>query len=281
MSNYEKPLLSIVVPSFNSERYIEDCLQSLEAQRRDDVEYLLIDGGSTDSTMAIVECYRHLFTVIISEEDKGQSDAFNKGYGLAKGEYLTWLNSDDVLISKALDFAVNWIYRKQKDWYAANVIYLDSEGGVMRCCRSGGFEKWALSYGVLNVFGPSTIFKRSLYEQLGDFREDFHYSMDTEYWWRIASTGVEFERIPIYFWGLRLHDAAKTAAVVTGGAGVRPPKMVQEAEVCRKLYYPKAGAKKRKVGIMLARLFRILNMSYVRSLWDTCRFKGKSVEFLK
>ena len=77
------PVLSIVVPSYNSELYIRECLESLRAAKSDRVEYILIDGGSSDNTMSIVEEYRDLFTVVISEKDKVQSDAFNKGFVLA------------------------------------------------------------------------------------------------------------------------------------------------------------------------------------------------------
>jgi glycosyltransferase involved in cell wall biosynthesis len=153
MEKLMNPVLSIVVPSYNSELYIRECLESLRAAKSDRVEYILIDGGSSDNTMSIVEEYRDLFTVVISEKDKGQSDAFNKGFVLAKGEYLTWLNSDDVFAPGALDYVLSWIEKDRKPWYAANVVYIDSESKIIKCCQSGGFEKWALRFGVLNVFG--------------------------------------------------------------------------------------------------------------------------------
>jgi len=270
-----RPVLSIVVPSYNSERYIGACLQSLKEQFSDEVEIILIDGGSTDGTMLIVEEYRDMLSVVISGPDAGQSDAFNKGFALGKGKYFTWLNSDDIFCPGALTRLVDEIKRGESLWYAANVVYIDSDSKVIRCCQSGPFEAFSLRFGVLNVFGPSTIFHRDLYERLGGFRKDFHYCMDTEYWWRIAMSGVRYKRLPIYLWALRLHDEAKTAASVTGGEKAKPPGMKKENERNRKMYFSHVSARRKRVGIMLARAYRILTLSYVKSYLSTLRYKGK------
>lgn len=270
----KNPLLTVVTPTYNSEKYIGDCLESLRASKSDEVEYILIDGGSTDSTMDLVERYKDLFSVIISESDNGQSDAFNKGFKLAQGDYLTWLNSDDVFCPGALARMLDEIAKSKQQWYAANVVYIDGESKITRCCRSGSFEVFALGFGVLNVFGPSTIFHRDLYFQLGEFREDFYFCMDTEYWWRIASRGIRYKRLPIYLWALRLHEDAKTAASVTGGEDARPLGMRKENELYREMYFPTVSTRKRRLGVFLARSYRVLNFSYLKSIFSTYRYKG-------
>jgi glycosyltransferase involved in cell wall biosynthesis len=216
-------------------------------------------------------------SVVISESDNGQSDAFNKGFRLAKGEYLTWLNSDDVFCQNAMARVVQYIKQTRQPWYAANMLYINSKSEILRCCQSGSFEKWALSFGILNVFGPSTIFHRDLYAQLGGFRQDFHFCMDTEYWWRIASRGIRYERIPIYLWALRLHEDAKTAASVKGGEDARPPGMRKENELNREMYFPMVSTRKKKFGIIFARAYRVLNLSYIKSIFSTYRYKGNLV----
>ena len=118
--------LSVVVPTYNSETYIEECLQSIERVAQESVEFILVDGASSDQTMSIVERYARLFSHIISEPDRGQSDAFNKGFRLAKGKYLTWLNSDDVLFAKGMKQALERLSVSRKDWLVANSVYLDS-----------------------------------------------------------------------------------------------------------------------------------------------------------
>ena len=281
MEKLNDPLLSVVVPSYNSERYIRECLESLRAAKSARVEYILIDGGSTDNTMSIVEDYREIFSVVISEKDKGQSDAFNKGFALAQGEYLTWLNSDDVFCSGSLEISLDWIEKDKKPWYAANVLYFDKDSRITRCCQSGSFEKWGLAFGILNVYGPSTIFSRELYQRLGGFREDFHYSMDTEYWWRIARSGVQYQRIPVYLWALRLHEGAKTAAVVTQGQSARPPRMVEENEAYRKMYFSDVSEGCKRRGVLLLRLWRVLNFSYIKSYLDTVRCRGELISSMR
>jgi glycosyltransferase involved in cell wall biosynthesis len=274
-------LLSVVIPSFNSEKYIEETLLSIRRNQHPSVEYLLLDGGSSDRTMEIVEKYRELFSVVISEPDNGQSDAFNKGFKLAQGEYLTWLNSDDVFCPGAVAKVIEYIKQTRKSWYAANMLYIDANSEILRCCQSGRFEGWALRFAILNVFGPSTIFHRDLFSRFGGFNEEFHFCMDTEFWWRIASHGIEFQRIPTYLWALRLHDEAKTASAVTGQHALRPARMQEEGAEIWKTYSSSVSRRKRKFGTMLVRLYRILNGSYVLAMIETIINKNKNYSKLK
>ena len=273
-----KLILTVVVPSYNSEAYIEECLKSVEREAQHGVEFILVDGASSDSTMDIVGKYAHLFSHVISERDSGQSDAFNKGFKLAKGKYLTWLNSDDVICPGALARVLKKLSVSEKDWLVANTVYLDKLGKITRCCCSGGFEHFAVKRGLLNVFGPSTFFSKKLFEEIGNLAEDYHFCMDTEYWWRIVASGRTYERISIYFWGLRLHSEAKTANVLL--INECPPEMVEEGQKIALKYYPSVSPKEICNAVRCARIWRILNTSYLRAGWDTFRFKGRSIEIL-
>lgn len=266
-------ILSVVVPSYNSEVYLEECLKSIEGESQPGVEFILIDGASSDTTMEIVERYRHLFSHIVSEPDSGQSDAFNKGFKLAKGKYLTWLNSDDVLCRGSMKRAVKQLSVSRKDWLVANSVYLDEHGCVTRCCRSGGFEQFAVKRGLLNVFGPSTFFSKQVFEELGDLAENYHFCMDTEYWWRIVASGRTYERINTYFWGLRLHSEAKTANVLL--TGEYPAGMREEGQKIALRYFPTVTKGTQQFAVKLARIWRIANTSYISSLIDTFRSRGK------
>lgn len=272
-------ILTVVIPSYNSEAFIDECLKSIEREAQDGVEFILVDGASTDQTMGIVRKYAHLFAHVISERDSGQSDAFNKGFKLAKGKYLTWLNSDDVLCPGAVKRVVEELSVSKKDWLVANTVYLDEAGRVTRCCRSGGFEHFAVKRGLLNVFGPSTFFSKQLFEELGDLAEAYHFCMDTEYWWRIVASGRDYERINVYFWGLRLHSAAKTANVIL--LNEVPSAMVAEREKIASKYYPSVSPVMKRYAVHFVRLWRILNTSYLRSAWDTLKFRGKRFESLE
>jgi glycosyltransferase involved in cell wall biosynthesis len=268
-------ILSVIIPSYNSEVFLEECLKSVESEAQAGVEFILVDGASSDATMEIVERFRHLFSHIISEPDRGQSDAFNKGYALATGRYLTWLNSDDVLCSGALAAALPVLSKSKKDWLVANSVYLDEAGRVTRCCRSGGFEHFAVKRGQLNVFGPSTFFSKKLFEELGEIDESYHFCMDTEYWWRIVDSGRTYERIQTYFWGLRLHTAAKTANVLL--TGEYPPGMREESQKIAARYFPQVSKEQRRFAVKLARMWRVLNLAYVHALVDTWRKRGTSL----
>lgn len=269
-------ILSIVVATYNSSKYIEECLKSIERAKCPGVEFILVDGASIDNTMKICELYSHLFSHMICEPDKGQSDAFNKGFKAANGRFLTWLNSDDVILEDSVSKVLSVLRKTKKDWLVANSVYLDDRGQVIRFCRSGGFERFAVKNGVLNVFGPSTFFSKKLYQEIGGFDESFHYCMDTEYWWRIVKSGRIYERINVYFWGLRLHSDAKTANVLL--TGDYPSGMREESKKIADTYFPHVSSGRIRRAIFKARIWRTINFSYVRAIIDTWRGKGKRLK---
>lgn len=266
--------LTVVIPTYNSEVYLRACLDSVRRERHPAVEFILIDGGSTDGTMTVVDQNRELFTHVLSEKDSGQSEAFNKGFRLATGRYLTWLNSDDVLCEGSIGRTVQLLNASQRDWLTANSIYLDEQGCISKCCRSGGFESFAVKHGLLNVFGPSTFFTKQLYEELGQIDESFHFCMDSEYWWRIVESGRKYDRLNLYFWGLRLHKAAKTASVLISNE--TPLAMIEERSRIRARYFPEVTHRGTRCAVFWARIMRVLNLSYPKSYFDTRRCRGSS-----
>ena len=274
-SSMSELVLSVVIPSYNSEAFVEECLESIKRESHEGVEFIWIDGASSDATMDIVVRYEELFSHIISEPDSGQSDALNKGFTMAKGKYLTWLNSDDVLCSGAMKTVIDVLSVSRKDWLVANSIYLDAEGCVTRCCRSGGFEQFSVKRGLLNVYGPSTFFSKKLYENLGGIDESYQYCMDTEYWWRIVASGRTYDRIQVYFWGVRLHSDAKTASVLL--TGEYPPGMHEESQRMKARYFPEVKPVSNKCALLMARAWRLLNLSYVRAFVDTWHKRGRSL----
>lgn len=120
--------ISIVTICYNSEATIEDCILSVISQGYPNLEYIIIDGKSTDSTMTIVDHYKDSITTIVSEKDKGISDAFNKGIAKATGEVLCFINSDDVMLPGSLQ-AVADAFDGEHDIYSANVILENIETG--------------------------------------------------------------------------------------------------------------------------------------------------------
>lgn len=266
-------VLSVVIPTFNSERHLKECLESVRRERQAGVEFILVDGASSDHTMDLISQNQYLFSYIISEPDKGQSDAFNKGFKAASGRFLTWLNSDDIFCVGAISKALSYLKKTSKEWVVANSVYLNEGGRLMKCCRSGGFEHFAVKKGLLNVFGPSTFFTKRLYQELGPFSTDFDFCMDTEYWWRIVASGYNYERINVYFWGLRLHPGAKTANVILSNE--IPKKMKEEGEVIARKYFPHVSDREKSNAVFKARIWRILNGSYFRAFMETLLYRGR------
>ena len=262
-----KFLLSIIIPTYNSEKYISSCLNSIAKVKDTRVEFILVDGLSTDSTMAIVQKKRSLFTEIISEKDSGQSDAFNKGFHIAQGDYLTWLNSDDILNDQGLVRLLDILERKEHEWYAVDSLHIDEYDNLLKANRAGNLDKLAIRFGIINVGAPSSIFSKKLYFKCGNFSEDFHYCMDTEYWWRIYKKGIQFKRISIYLFALRLHKDAKTASTILDN--FTPSKMRAERLKIKELYFSEINQDCIPTKLIILKLLKLFNLNYMIGLLDT------------
>lgn len=204
------PLLSIVIPSFNQGEYIEETIKSILDQPHNDVEILILDGGSTDQTVEIIKKYQEHIAYWQSKKDNGQSDAINQGFKRAKGEFVTWLNSDDVLLPNSITHILEFIKKNKSDnFFLGNVVWMNKEGNVIQSYKVEPENRYWNSRYLLSNGGPSAFIRKTTLEQIGYLREDFFYMMDTDLWYRLIATGNYFKRIPIYVWGLRLHEKAK------------------------------------------------------------------------
>lgn len=202
--------ISIIIPSYNQGRFLEDTIVSVLSQNYPEVEIIIMDGGSKDNSVDVIKKYEPYITYWQSQKDKGQSNAINEGFKRATGEFVTWLNSDDVLLPGAL-LAIDKTIEANPDieWFTGNVLWMDKNGVIIRV---GKTEKENWLWNKRHLFsngGPTTIMRRSTLEKLGWLREDFHYMMDTELWHRFIANGYRFVRVKSYLWGLRLHENAK------------------------------------------------------------------------
>lgn len=232
-------LLTIVIPSYNQGEFIEQTLQSVLAQKSEDIEVFVIDAGSTDNSVEIIKKYQDKLDFWVSEPDRGQSHAFNKGFQRATGHYLTWVNSDDLLLAGAIDTFRSFVkHKRMPDWVAANSMWVDVDGHIISCTVNAGWSDYAKKSGALTVTGPSSFFSKALLERVGWLREDYHYSMDTELWYRFAANDVRYETMNHYVWALRLHPGAKVSG---GDFDKEHPSVQKRANETRRtseLYYP-------------------------------------------
>ena len=187
-----RPCFSCVVPVKGSRQYLDESLASLTNQGLGDGLEIIVQDGDV-------------------EPDSGQSDALNKGFAKAKGEWLFWLNADDVLLPGALKKVLDRINRIDKiKWLAGDTVYIDEHGKVkdVRCDA-----KWRSWFGKkLSVWtgGPSAFCKREMWEKRGGFDAERKYAMDIDLWTRWAKAGEKFVGLGDYVWGFRVHGGSQT-----------------------------------------------------------------------
>jgi glycosyltransferase involved in cell wall biosynthesis len=201
-------LVSIVTPSLNQGRYLRDAADSVHTQTYASIEHVVVDGGSTDDTLDILGEYESLRWV--SEPDRGQSHALNKGFAMARGEIFGWLNADDAYKPDAVADAVAVLRETGAGLVYADVTRVDDDGVNPRRIRSRRrFELWTeLNLGC-GIYSPAVFFTRAAFEATGPIDESLHMTMDYDLWLRIG------KRFPVRHvdavWAVqRLHAEAKT-----------------------------------------------------------------------
>src|SRR5215211_6231675 len=166
--NGDWPKISVVTPSFNQGRYIEATIKSVVEQGYPNLEYLIMDGGSTDGTVEIIEKYSDQLTYWVSEPDEGQTDALIKGFNLASGDILCWLCSDDLFEARTLQ-EVAEIFVKHPDWEVVygDSFWIDADGRPIRFKREIPYYRFIWMYDHNYLPQPSTFWRRGIYEKVG------------------------------------------------------------------------------------------------------------------
>jgi glycosyltransferase involved in cell wall biosynthesis len=208
----ELPLVSVVTPSFNQGRFIAATIESVLSQDYPKLEYLIVDGASTDDTAEVVARYADRLT-FISEPDRGQSDAINKGFRMARGEIVAWLNSDDIFLPGAIRAAVEAL-RARPD---AAAVYgegfqIDEQGErISRFAATQAFNLWRLLNLTDFILQQTVFFRRFIFDEVGYLDEDLHYGLDWELLMRI---GLQYPIVftPRDMGAIREYAAAKSFA---------------------------------------------------------------------
>ncbi|MEZ0485589.1 glycosyltransferase family 2 protein [Fibrella aquatica] len=208
------PSITVITPSYNQGQFIGQTIESVLSQGYPNLQYLIIDGASTDHTADVVAPYRGQLT-FITERDRGQTDAINKGLRMATGDIVCWLNSDDYFLPGTLQ-AVGTFFAANPDtvWLTGDCQIVDEAGQTIqepirqykRLLRS---LSPAAFLGVTNaVCQPATFWRRSVHQQLGYLREDLRYTMDYDWWLRLAqlqAPAVSKQLFSVF----RIHSASK------------------------------------------------------------------------
>ena len=204
-----RPKVSIVTPSFNQARYLPLTLQCIREQDYPAIEHIVVDGGSTDGTLDILRGAPGIRWV--SEPDRGQVDALNKGFKMCTGEILAWLNSDDTMNRNTVSAAVGALQRTGADLVYGDVEIVDEHGKLLLVSHGIPFDFRILLCGI-NYIGQQTVFfRRELLERAGPLRVEFDNGFDYELWLRMAQHG-KMVYAPEIRAQIRVHPAAKSVA---------------------------------------------------------------------
>lgn len=204
-------LVSIITPSFNQTRYLEITIQSVLAQDYPHIDYLVIDGGSSDGSVEIIKAYENRLAYWISEKDHGQADAINKGLARARGEIIGWLNSDDYYMPSAISAAVKTIEENSEVVMVyGDMLAVDEHGQTINILK---YKQLSLEDLLcFQIIGqPSVFFRREAYQKAGGLDRTFHYLLDHHLWIRIARQG-KILHVPQIWAAARYHAEAKNRA---------------------------------------------------------------------
>jgi glycosyltransferase involved in cell wall biosynthesis len=205
-----QPLVTIITPSYNQSEFIRETIESVLQQDYPRIEYIIMDGGSTDETSAIVSEYTDRLT-FVSEKDRGQSHAINKGIKMARGEIVSWLNSDDIILPGAVSSAVQ-AFRRQPSLGAVygEGYLIDRKGeNKKRFPATESFNLWKLIHVIDYILQQTVYLRREAVEEVGYINEQLNWGMDWDLLIRIGKR-YEISYIPEYMGCLREYETAKS-----------------------------------------------------------------------
>jgi glycosyltransferase involved in cell wall biosynthesis len=208
-----KPTVSVITPSFNQGQFIEETILSIKKQDYPHIEHIVVDGGSSDDTLALLRKYDKDITWV-SEPDNGQTHAINKGIRMARGDIITYLNSDDIVLPCAVSAVVEAFTRNPEvDFIYGDYMIIDTRGNHLLSRKTIGYDKNILLYGRALISQPASFFRRNVIDRIGYFDESYDFCMDIEFWLRAVVKGIKFHRINYSLAAQRLHHDAKTMTI--------------------------------------------------------------------
>lgn len=230
------PRITVITPSYNQAGFIDQTIQSVLTQDYPDLEYIVMDGASTDNTVEVLKRYDGRLTWI-SEPDRGQSHAINKGFQMATGEVIAFLNSDDLYLPGAL-LTVGQFFADQPDaaWITGRCRIIDQDNREIRRGITAYKNMWLKFANYQNlqitnyVSQMATFWRREVFEQVGELDESLHYVMDYDYWMRVGKH-YRLHVIDHYLACFRVHTASKSSTSTSKSVALTNAQFDEEIQV--------------------------------------------------
>ena len=248
-------LFSCVIPVKGPRPYFDEAVASLQNQGLGEELEVIIQDGDV-------------------EPDAGQSDALNKGFAKAKGEWFFWLNADDVLLPGALKKVREFVRRVEKEgeksrvnWIAGDTVYIDETGKVTDVRRDARWYPWYGRHLSVWTGGPSAFFRRGLWQNQGGFDTNLKFVMDLDLWTRWARAGIRFKGVNEYLWGFRVHKESTTCKLGNKHEIEREfQEVLRRFNIGHEMFWRN-----------MTRLASVLDGSRWHKIKDSCRFRGKGL----
>jgi glycosyltransferase involved in cell wall biosynthesis len=206
----KRPLVSIVTPSYNQAQFLERTIRSVLDQDYQHIEYLVVDGGSTDGSLEIIKRFAPKLSWWISEADFGQTEAINKGLGRAQGQILAWLNSDDTYLPDAVSQAVVFLQsHPEVGMVYGDANFIDDQDRLVGKFPARQTDLKKLQRGYVHIPQQAAFFRAELWKRVGPLDPSFYFAMDYDLWVRLANIS-KLQYFPRIWANFRLHSGAKT-----------------------------------------------------------------------
>ena len=264
--------ITVVTPSYNQVRYLEETLRSVLSERDQIHEYFVIDGGSNDGSVDLIKRYAEKGGIDYwhSQKDKGQADAINQGFARATGDWLAWINSDDVFLPGALRRVKEAIDR-HPEWDALTGyhIRIDAESRIISMHRIPRESPRMAWWGINHVAQQTCFFRKSLYEKIGGIDLTLHTSLDTEMWLRMFQANATWGHIPQYLAAFRIHEAGK------GSSWLK--EYADEKVIVHGKYPHYLESWRRHIGLPFYRASQLISGRHLRAAAETRQNRGRKM----
>jgi glycosyltransferase involved in cell wall biosynthesis len=268
MNGFSWPRITIITPSFNQGEFIEETILSVLNQNYPNLEYVIVDGGSTDNTLDIIKKYDNRIDWWVSESDRGQSHAINKGLARATGDIINWINSDDLIFPGALYRVADCFQRHRGEVHlmVGEHARISANGRILKISSPPSLGAMSLRNLIIPIGQQSSFFTRKALELVGSLNENLHAIMDMDFYYRILNLGGRFIRFKGLVGAIRTHPKAKGVAQTE--LWEEMPRYIQE----------RGGSSfNGRMNFLKMLAVRSFDRSLIRSFLLTRKFAGKSL----